>query len=688
MAKPFTGFIVNTPIATRVAAAVALPILAMLGFALLLTAGQWQFAKQTEQLNELVQFVTRVGDLVHEAQKERGMSAVFLGSGGQQLAAELPIQRTLTSQRLTAVREALGALPLADYPDAVHRAIDAGVAAATELDATRQDISARRIGGPESNRFFTQLIARLLAIHREAVKSSGSPEVTTSLMAYYSYISAKERSGQERAAGAVGFAAGQFNAEQHRNYLSALAEQRSFFEAFDAYASDKQRAFSKQTLQGPAVDEVERARKIAVEAAPGGALNEVTGKAWYNATTTRINLMKQVEDRLAGDFRQFSDDAAAVARRQLATEAGSVAVVFALSLLLVWWLAGNISRPIGSMATAMRGLAGGDMSIAIPALGQKDEIGQMARAVHIFKDNMIETARLTAEQAEERAAQDRRHAAMSRHTQDFVTSVSGVMASLSRSGEGMKHAATAMSDAAARVNNAATGTAAGATQSSRDLIAVAAAIEELTSSIDEISRQVAAAAGVAKEAVQRVQVGHETMRGLADAATRIGDVVRLIDGIAGQTNLLALNATIEAARAGEAGKGFAVVAGEVKALAGQTAKATAEIGGQIGTMRTATDAALSVMADVGTIIGKMNEVSSAIAAAVEQQSVTARELAASVQTVSGETERAARAMEEVSEDASNAGRVSHDVEASAADVSRQTETLRTEVDEFLAAVRG
>ena len=177
------------------------------------------------------------------------------------------------------------------------------------------------------------------------------------------------------------------------------------------------------------------------------------------------------------------------------------------------------------------------------------------------------------------------------------------------------------------------------------------------------------------------------MQGLSEATARIGDVVHLIREIANQTNLLALNATIEAARAGEAGKGFAVVAGEVKSLAAQTAKATTEIGSQIETVRSATGEAVTAMAEIGTIIGKINEVSSAIAAAVEQQSATTREIATSVQEVAGATAGSAQAMEHVVSVVDTAGDTSRDVLAGATDIGREAETLRAEVDQFLAAVR-
>jgi methyl-accepting chemotaxis protein len=212
-------------------------------------------------------------------------------------------------------------------------------------------------------------------------------------------------------------------------------------------------------------------------------------------------------------------------------------------------------------------------------------------------------------------------------------------------------------------------------------------VEQFTASVGEISRQVAVASEVASQAVQRAESSQATIRGLADSTARIGDVVRLIDSIAGQTNLLALNATIEAARAGDAGKGFAVVAGEVKALAAQTAKATAEIGAQIETVRGATEDTVAAMNEIGSIIGRMGEVSTAISAAVEEQSVTTREIASSIQGVAGSTAQAANAMGHVVQVADRAGEASRNILTEAGEIGAESEKLRLQVESFLQAVQ-
>jgi len=339
------------------------------------------------------------------------------------------------------------------------------------------------------------------------------------------------------------------------------------------------------------------------------------------------------------------------------------------------------------MTAAMLRLTNGDTAVEVQGQARTDEIGEMARAVEVFKENAVERGRLEAEREAGQAAKERRQAAIDQHTQDFGTSVSGVMTALGNSAEGMRRAAAAMTEATGTVYSHAVATATSAGRSSGDLSSVATAVEGLRTAVSEISRQVTTASEVAHEAVQRANAGQGAMQNLADTTARMGDVVALISNIAGQTNLLALNATIEAARAGDAGKGFAVVAGEVKALAGQTAKATADIGEQIATVGAAATEAVTAMTEVGAIIGKMDEVAEAIAAAVEQQSATTREIAANVEAVAEATNHAVRAMEEVSGVAKNASGISQEVLDASGHVGRQAETLRADVDHFLSAVR-
>jgi methyl-accepting chemotaxis protein len=366
---------------------------------------------------------------------------------------------------------------------------------------------------------------------------------------------------------------------------------------------------------------------------------------------------------------------------------GLLAAVVFVATGIGYFLVRSIARPLVRAAEVLGQLARRDYDFVLRQAHRGDEIGALSRAMDALRGSLQDADRLAAEQEAAQAAKLRRQAAVEQHTQTFCDSISGFMASLAASTEALRKAATSMSTAADSVHEQAMITSTDAAKSSQDLTAVAAAIEELNSSVGEISRQLAEASQVAQQAAQRAETSQGTMQGLSEATARIGDVVHLISDIAGQTNLLALNATIEAARAGEAGKGFAVVAGEVKSLASQTSKATSEIASQIDNVRGATDGAVSAMADIGEIITRMNGVAAAISAAVEEQSSTTREIASNVHAVAAATAGAAQAMEHVVAEAKNAGGVSRDVLEGAANIGGEADRLRVQVDQFLATIR-
>ena len=385
-------------------------------------------------------------------------------------------------------------------------------------------------------------------------------------------------------------------------------------------------------------------------------------------------------------FDASSAESKADATRTMWLQSIVAGVAAAIGVVLAILIGRAIVRPIASMTGAMTRLAAGELDIEIPARENTDEIGAMARAVDVFKHNAIENRQLNIAKEQEASARARHQAAMDSHTQDFGTSISGVMTSLVQSAATMHTAAEEMAAASLRTKDSTSGAVDGANASSRDLNAVAVAAEQMAASISEISRQVAHVTTAVQKAVDRASETDTKVASLASAADRIGDVVRLISDIASQTNLLALNATIEAARAGEAGKGFAVVASEVKTLATQTARATEQIGAQIVAIRVATEDAVGAVREVSRAIGQVESVATAIAAAVEQQAAATQEISSSVQSVTLATTSAAHAMGEVLTIAEQTDTSSRSVLVAADEVGRTAETLRAEVTDFLSAM--
>ncbi|MFL9824916.1 methyl-accepting chemotaxis protein [Rhodoplanes sp. SY1] len=346
-------------------------------------------------------------------------------------------------------------------------------------------------------------------------------------------------------------------------------------------------------------------------------------------------------------------------------------------------------RPLVSLSRVMGRLQEGDHAIAVPSLDRGDEIGLMARAVEVFKEHAVERERLEAEQnAAEARAVTARKADMVRLADHFEQAVGGIIGAVSASATELEATATTLTRTADVTRQKSATVTAASGEASSNVQAVAAATNELTASIGEISRQVQSSSRIADAAVSQAAKTDDRIGALSIAAQRIGDVVKLITDIAEQTNLLALNATIEAARAGEAGKGFAVVANEVKALAGQTAKATGEISAQISAMQAATQDSVGAIKEISGTIGQIAEVAAAIAAAVEQQGAAASEISRNIQQAAHGTGEVAQNITEVSRGAEETGAASSELLSAAGQLAMESNQLRNEVQTFLATVRA
>jgi len=334
-------------------------------------------------------------------------------------------------------------------------------------------------------------------------------------------------------------------------------------------------------------------------------------------------------------------------------------------------------------------LAAGRYQVDIAGLDRKDEVGEVAKTAEVFRENGLAKIRMEAEQKEieQRSAAQRRQD-MLRLADQFESAVGEVIETVSSASTELEASATTLTSTAEHAQQLATVVASASEEASTNVQSVASATEELSSSITEISRQVQESARVASEAVGQARTTTERVSELSKAATRIGDVVELINTIAGQTNLLALNATIEAARAGEAGRGFAVVASEVKALAEQTAKATGEIGQQISGIQSATQESVGAIKDISDTIERLSEISSAIAAAVEEQGAATQEISRNVQQAAEGTHQVSSNITDVQRGASETGSASAQVLSAAQSLSGDSNRLKLEVGKFLTTVRA
>ncbi|ABQ35030.1 methyl-accepting chemotaxis protein [Bradyrhizobium sp. BTAi1] len=400
--------------------------------------------------------------------------------------------------------------------------------------------------------------------------------------------------------------------------------------------------------------------------------------------------IRDVADRLNArveNLAKAADEQYQQTSRMLMTVA-AIGIVIGLSLGFVIGQFG-IAKPMRALVAVLQRMAKGE-EVAISGEGRGDEIGETAQAVNQIKIMLAEKAQQEAEAkiAMDKLIAEKRRAEMHQMANGFEQAVGQIVETVSHASTELEASASSLSSTAARSQTLATTVAAASEEASTNVQSVASATEEMSSSVTEISRQVQESARMASDAVEQARRTNERVGELSKAATRIGDVVELINTIAGQTNLLALNATIEAARAGEAGRGFAVVASEVKALAEQTAKATGEIGQQIGSIQAATQESVGAIREISGTIERLSEISSAIAAAVEEQGAATQEISRNIQQAAIGTQQVSANIAEVKRGAGETGSASSQVLSAAQMLSGDSNRLKLEVDRFLNTVRA
>ncbi|KAA5603870.1 HAMP domain-containing protein [Roseospira marina] len=677
-------------VSTRLYLILVVPLMGLLVVVSLSTVSRYQAVVNGDKLIRLAALAPSVSELIHMLQRERGSNAGFLGNPDGAFGFRLQALRLDTDGALGALEVQFSPATLERFGAELQQAYGEAKAALDHLATNREAVDALTVSVTDMAAYYTGTISDLLDIIEQMPRLSEDVAVSREITAYIALLHAKERAGLERAMGAAGFGAGGFQPPIYQRFLTLRGEQTAFLTLVDVQADNRGGELDAlhAALSGEASREVDRLRDIAAASMATGDTAGITGAVWFDAITEKIDALKAVEDQFADTVMEEAQRASARAWGGLWITLAVAGIVVALSVPVALRISASVSASIRAMTGVIRRLAAKDVDAVIPAQDMTDEFGAMARELGVFRDAMIAADRLVRDQAESARRRTENLHRLEDTTRTFDQGVRAVLRKIAVTTQTLQEAATSMCTIAEQTHDRASTMASESDRAAGSIASLAEASETLSTSVGNIGRLARQSSEIAGQAAAEAERTTTVVSGLSDAAQKIGEVVSLITDIAAQTNLLALNATIEAARAGDAGKGFAVVANEVKSLATQTARATKDIGEQIGAVQAETQTAVTAIAGVAEIIGTINTVASEIAAAMGDQDSASRAIATSTQEADKGTRIVSRTIAQVTDSAQHSDEAAANVMEAIEDLDRQSHVLTDLVSTFLRDARA
>lgn len=707
----------NLSIKHRVLALLLLPLIFALFFAVAQLVDVRHQANQAAKLAHLTAFVPKASIVIHELQKERGRSAGYISSkGNEEQKKLLNNQRALASKAIKAFDAANLALNRLDYGEQFSRLIDKAERNIILLLSARQQVTDLEYSVPQMASQYTETIRDLLEVIHYITVLSDDVKISNHFTAYISILEAKERAGLERAMGNAGFASGLFQSAIFKRFISLIAAQDSFLLMFSSYATEEEKAFFRNIVKGKAVENVEAMRTYALNQKGDVAPGPYTSSMWFDNITIKINLYKKVEDHINSNILKLAEEQLGHNTQSFWILLLLVLCLFTFVILVSVAIYRSFVDPLMGILTILKPLQEGDYSVEIPYTQLGGSLGDLAKAVAKFKNNLVENIRLVEEQnnleqekraqeaAESLAREEEKNQRLEREYERsqvraervqkledilsyFSASVDDFFEKLDSSSQRMEMMADDMSNIASYTEQEAISVASASQQATGSVQSVAHSAEALLVSINEINQQMQKSSEITNHAVGETDKAFEILEQLGQMSQGIETFVQLITDIAEQTNLLALNATIESARAGEAGKGFAVVASEVKNLASQTASATDEISAKIHELQNISGNASRAIEAIKLTIDDMYKINESVSYALAKQSSSCSEITQNAQNASIGTSDATDKILNVQKNASKTQKSSEQVLEASQTVSRSTSALNENILKFLYDVR-